>query len=103
VVRVTDGSTTNADDLTCQMLTYRARALRAKGLNDGAMAMLKEALKSKRRDPVLLRRARYERGLTYEAMGKATYSRRDFEQVYAEDPSFADVAGRVDASRRPAR
>jgi tetratricopeptide (TPR) repeat protein len=103
VVRVTDGSTTNSDDLTCQMLRYRAHALRSKGLDDGAMAMLKEALRSKRRDPVLLRQARYERGLTYEAMGKAAYSRRDFEQVYAEDPSFADVASRVEASRRTAR
>jgi thioredoxin-like negative regulator of GroEL len=61
VIRVSDGFTANADDATCQLLVYRAKGLRSRGMNDGALELLKEALKSKKRSPEVLKRARYER------------------------------------------
>lgn len=85
----------NEDDLSAEVLRYKARAMRETGMLDGALEVLKEALKSKKRHPEILKAARYERALTYEAMGKTSQSRRDLERLYAEDPSYEDVADRV--------
>ena len=57
--------------------------------------MLKEALRFRKRNPVLLRTARYLRGLSYELQGKQARARKEFERVYAEDASFLDVAQRL--------
>ena len=57
--------------------------------------MLKEALRFRKRNPVLLRTARYLRGLGYELQGKQARARKEFERVYAEDASFLDVAQRL--------
>lgn len=92
VIRVTEGFS-NADDASAQLLVYRAGALRKRGLNDAALAVLKEALKSRSRDSMILRIGRYLRGLVYEDMGKKTQARKDFERVYAEDSGFLDVCG----------
>lgn len=85
----------NTDDLSAEVLRYKARAMRETGMLDGALEVLKEALRSKKRHPEIRKAARYERALTYEAMGKKPEASRDLERLYAEDPSFADVAQRV--------
>jgi tetratricopeptide (TPR) repeat protein len=95
VIRVAEGWTANSDDATCQLLVFKARALHEKGLNDAALEVLKEALKSKKRGPHILAEGHYLRGLAYEATGKAARARQEWGKVYAQDPSFADVTGRL--------
>jgi tetratricopeptide (TPR) repeat protein len=95
VLRVTEGFVDNRDDVTAQLLVYRAEALGAGGMTDGALAMLKEALRFRRRSPLVLRAARYVRGLVYEAAGKPARARGEWERIFAEDPTFEDVADRL--------
>lgn len=95
ILRVTDDYVTNTDDATAQLLVYRGRAFREKGMYVTALETLKEALKSRKRNADILNQARYERGLVYEAMGSESKARTEFEKLYAADPYFADVASRV--------
>lgn len=95
ILRVTDDYVTNTDDPTAQVLVYRGRAFREKGMYVTALETLKEALKSRKRNPEILKQARYERGLVYEAMGSESKARMEFEKLYAADPYYADVASRV--------
>ena len=95
VARVTDGFTSNEDDLTLEILCRRAHALIDLGMHTGALQVLKEALRFRKRNPVLRRTARYLRGLSYEQQGKPSQARKEFERVYAEDASFLDVAERL--------
>jgi tetratricopeptide (TPR) repeat protein len=88
----------NTDDLSADVLRYKARAMREAGMLEGALEVIKEALRSKKRHSEILKAARYERALTYEAMGKKVQARRDLERLYAEDPSYQDVAERVSPS-----
>ncbi len=95
ILRVTDDYVTNTDDATAQVLVYRGRAFREKGMYVTALETLKEALKTRKRNPEILKQARYERGLVYEAMGSESKARAEFEKLYAADPHYADVAHRV--------
>lgn len=95
LLRVTDDYVTNTDDATAQLLVYRGRTFREKGMYATALETLKEALKSKKRNADILKQARYERGLVYEAMGSDSKARTEFEKLYAADPYFADVASRL--------
>ena len=98
VVRVSEGFT-NTDDATCELLAMRANALYEVGLMEAAIAAAKEALRSKKRAPELLRAARYGRALAYEANGKKAMARKDLERIYAEDSRFIDVAERLGLAR----
>jgi len=95
VVRVTEGVTENTDDVSLNILAFRAAAMVELGLGDAALALTKECLKSKKRNPDLLLFARYMRGRAYDALGKAGMAKREFEKVYAEHATFADVAQRL--------
>lgn len=95
VLRVSEGFSANEDDATCQLLVFRARALREQNLNEAALQILKEALKSKKRSADIINQARYQRALTYEALGRAAKSRQELEKIYAAAPRFADVASRL--------
>jgi tetratricopeptide (TPR) repeat protein len=95
VLRVTEEFDTNADDATAQLLVLRARALRAKGLADGALEALREALRSKARDPDVLKEARYERALAYADAGQHARARKELEKLYAADAQYRDVAKRL--------
>ena len=86
VIRVSEEFTRNVDDPTAQLLTLRGIALGEKGLNEAALTSLREALRSKSRNPLLLRTARYARGEAYERAGKKGMARRDFEKVYVGGP-----------------
>jgi len=99
VLRVTEQFTSNDDDPTCQLLVYRGKALREKGLGEAALEVLKQALKSKKRHQVILDQARFERALTYEALGKNGMARKDLERIYAANPGYADVAQRLGQER----
>lgn len=85
----------NTDDLSADVLRYKAAGLRQKGLNDAALEVLKETLKSRKRHPEILKAARYERALVYQALNKKAQSRKDFEKIFAEDPTYRDVASRI--------
>jgi tetratricopeptide (TPR) repeat protein len=95
LLRVTEGFPKNEDDATCQLLTYRAMGLREKGLHEAALEVLKESLKSKKRDAVILNQARYQRVLVYEALGRKGRARQDLERIFATDPNFGDVQQRL--------
>jgi tetratricopeptide (TPR) repeat protein len=83
---------TNEDDVSLQIRLIQARAFREQGMNEAALEAYKDSLRSKKRDPELLKQARYERGQLYVAMGKRAQGRKDLEKVYAEDARFGDVA-----------
>jgi tetratricopeptide (TPR) repeat protein len=82
----------NEDDVTLEVRLLQARALHEQGLNDGAIEVYKGALRSKKRDPALLREARYERGKLLLERGKKAQAMKDLQLVYAEDPRYRDVA-----------
>ena len=52
----------------------------------------KEALKSKKRDPVVRHRGLLERARTYEAEGKRSLARKDLESIMAEDSTYDGLA-----------
>jgi tetratricopeptide (TPR) repeat protein len=95
VTRVTDGFVTNEDDVTLEILCRRANALAEQGTFEAALEVTKEALRYKKRNPQLLRLARYVRGVAYERKGKGALARKEFERIYADDRGFADVASRL--------
>jgi tetratricopeptide (TPR) repeat protein len=86
----------NESPLHASLMLYRARALRKLNLLEAAQDTLTEALRRKKDyPPDLLIALRYERALLYEATGKAKQARSEFEKLYAEAPTFADVAAKV--------
>jgi tetratricopeptide (TPR) repeat protein len=83
---------TNDDDVSLQVRLIQARAFQEQGLHEAALEAYKDALRSKKRDPELLKQARYERGKLYIATGKRAQGRKELEKVYAEDARFRNVA-----------
>ena len=96
IVDVASGAA-NEDDVSLQVRIYQARAFEAQGMNDAALEAYKDALRSKQRDPDLLKEARYARGRLYLAMGKKAQGRKELERVYAEDAGFRDVRQLLDS------
>jgi tetratricopeptide (TPR) repeat protein len=82
----------NEDDLTLEIRLLQARALREQRMDEAALGAYKDALRSKRRDPELLKEARYERGKLLLERGKRAQAMKDLQAVYAEDPRYRDVA-----------
>ncbi|RMD81702.1 MAG: tetratricopeptide repeat protein, partial [Lentisphaerae bacterium] len=77
-------------------LLYRAKALRAKGMNEAARQTITEALRKKKgRSQELLHALLYERAEAYLNLGEDAKARRDFERIYAKDPDYEDVADRL--------
>lgn len=60
-------------------------------MQDPALEVYREALRSKKRSPELLKEARYGRGRVLLGMGKRAQGRKDLSAVYAEDPDYRDV------------
>jgi len=74
------------------VMFYRAKTLFEQQLFDAALSVLTPALRRKKdRAPELLRDIRFLRGKTYEALNRRAQARRDFEQVYAEDPEYDGI------------
>ncbi len=91
VVQLTAG-TKNDDDATLAICVYQAQALAEKGMTDAALEVYKDALRSKKRNDELLKRARYGRGRLLLSTGKKAQGRKDLGRVYADDPGYRDVA-----------
>ena len=91
VVTLTDGIA-NGDDATALLCVFRGVALREQHFFDAARASFKEALKSKKRDPVVRHRGLLERARTYEAEGKRGLARKDLESIMAEDSAYDGLA-----------
>lgn len=90
------GRAVNDADLGVALLHLRAAALFTQGHRDGAFEALKRALaKTAGRDPELLKRVRYDRALAYEAAGQHAKAKADLERIYAVDPGYEDVRGRL--------
>jgi predicted Zn-dependent protease len=83
--------TTNEDDISLQVRLLQARAFVQQGMREAALTAYKDALRSSKRDPDLLRAARYERARLYIEDGKKAQARKELEKVYADDPGFRDV------------
>jgi tetratricopeptide (TPR) repeat protein len=95
VLRLTE-SVENASDYHALLILYRAKALAALNLRDGARDLLTAALRrTKDRAPDVLLALRYERALLFEQLGQAKESRADLERIYAADQSYEDVASRL--------
>jgi len=95
VVRLAEGGE-NSSPLHTALLLYKARALRGLGLLDAARDELTPLLRRKKdRSEELLLAVRYERALTYEALGQKTRARKDLEKIYAEATDYEDVAERL--------
>jgi len=86
----------NISPLHANLMYYRARALRRLGLYEAAMDTLTKALRRKKDyPPELLVALRYERGLVHEAMGDTAKAKAEFQKVFAEAPTFEEVAAKV--------
>jgi tetratricopeptide (TPR) repeat protein len=86
----------NESAVHAALMYYRARALRKLGLLDGAMDTLTKALKRKAGYPDdLLLALNYERALIYDLTGEKEKAHAEFEKIYAESPSYEDVAARL--------
>jgi len=91
----------NESDVHAALLLYKAKALHCLGLNDAASRLLTALLrKRKDRPQELLLAVQYERALVCESMGRPTEARADFEQIYATDSKYEDVARRLGVMRR---
>lgn len=95
VVRLTAG-VDNDTPVHAAALLYKARALRALGMDDAAVKTFTRAYRKRKDRPEELRRQiRYERALAYAAIGRRSRSRRELEGIYADDPDFEDVSERL--------
>jgi tetratricopeptide (TPR) repeat protein len=75
------------------VLYYRAQALVDWGLHHAALEVLTPALRrTKDRNPELMLNLRYLRAQSYQALGRHALARKDFERIFAQDPSFEGVA-----------
>lgn len=98
-VRLTDGIT-NTDDRSALLLVFRGESLRELGHYEASRSALREALKSKKRDATVRHRGLFARALTYEAEGKKSLARKDYERILAEDSSYNSVQDALARLRR---
>jgi tetratricopeptide (TPR) repeat protein len=84
----TTNEVANVDDATALLNVFRGVAFREQGFFDAARESFHEALKTKKREPVIRHRALLERARTYEAEGKRALARKDLETIMAEDSSY---------------
>jgi len=95
VVRLAEGLN-NETPLHTGVLLYKARALRCLGLPDAARKTLTEALSRRSGRPErLLLALRYERALVFQDLGQTRLARSELEKIYADDPTYEDVAARL--------
>ncbi len=86
----------NESPIHAALLLYKAKAFRGLNLPTAARDTLTTALRRKKNRPAkLLHALRYERALVYEDLGKKSRARAEFEKLYAESPTFNDVAKRL--------
>ena len=75
------------------MLMYKAEAFDNLGMTDAAITTLTNTMRKKADRPKeFLLELQYERGCLYQKLGKNAQALKDFNAVYAEDPTYANVA-----------
>ncbi len=95
VVRLAEG-VENDSEIHGGLLLYKAKALRLLGLPTAARETLTGTLRrTKNRSDDLVRALRYERALVYEQLGWEKRYRNALETLYADSPTFEDVAQRL--------
>jgi len=83
----------NETPVDTAILLYRGKALAKQGLPDAAIDVLTLAnRRHKDRPEALMRQIRYDRAMLYSQVGRKAQARREFERLYAADPSYEDVA-----------
>jgi tetratricopeptide (TPR) repeat protein len=88
------------DDVTASIVIFYGQAMQVQQLHDAAISVFNKVLRKKSgRDPLVLREAAYGRAISYEAQGKSAQARREWELLYAEAPTFRDVAQRLSADK----
>jgi tetratricopeptide (TPR) repeat protein len=86
----------NETPVDIAILLYRGKALATLGLPDAAIDVLTLANRRRKDRPEgLLHQIRYDRAVLYDHVGRKAQARREFERLYAADPSFEDVAERL--------
>lgn len=93
-VEVTEGIL-NEDDLTALLLVYRGVAFREKGFHDAARESFKEALRSRKRQPVIRHLALFERAKSYEEQNRRAQARKDLERIMVEDSNYPGLSERL--------
>ena len=85
-----------ADDVTFEIALIYGVAMHQKDLNEAAIRVFSTALRKKKGRPAtLVQEMLYARALAYEIVGRKAQAKKEFEKLYAENPSFRDVAERV--------
>ena len=65
-------------------------------MHTAARDVLTTAMRRRKDQPAdLLNALRYERAAVYEALGHVVRARGDLEKIYASDPGYEDVRGRI--------
>jgi tetratricopeptide (TPR) repeat protein len=90
----------NEDDVTLAVRLYQAVALQWQHMDEAALEVYRDCLRSKKRDSDLLKWARYDRGHLYLRLGKTSQGRKDLGAVYADDPEYRDVRQLLNAGAR---
>ena len=85
----------NEDDSTAILLIFRGIAFREKSMFDASLECLKLALAKKSRNPKILHKARFERSITYEKLGKLAQARKDLELILVDEPMNDEVLERL--------
>jgi tetratricopeptide (TPR) repeat protein len=86
----------NESEVHAALLLYKGRALRTLGMESAARDCFTAGLRRRKdRSDELLNALRYERALTYEALGQKSRARSELERLYAADPDYEDVADRL--------
>ena len=95
VVRAT-AQVQNETPVDTAILLYRGKALAALGMPDAAIDVYTLANRRRKDRPEsLMHQIRYDRAVLYEQVGRRAQARREFERLYAADPSFEDVRARL--------
>ena len=86
----------NTDEIRAAICYWKGRALHELGLHTAARDALTLAFRRKKdRSDAFLLAVQYERACVYDALGKKTRAREEFERIYAADPGYEDVGSRL--------
>jgi tetratricopeptide (TPR) repeat protein len=91
IVHATAG-VVNEDNASLILRLWQAEAMERENLPDAALEVYRDALRSTKRDPQLLKEARYARAALYTKLGKKAMAKRDLGRLMADDPGYKDVA-----------
>lgn len=86
----------NDGPIHTNILYLRGAAMYRMQLADAAIKQFSAILRKKKdRPPELMHQIRYLRGRLHEQNGRRARARKDYELIYADDPSFKDVSIRI--------